>query len=99
MFGPSSSLPPLTGVGGGLVCDSVGKANLLSEHFDSNQTRDSVDLPSSCHTSSSLTIDAFTVDRVRFGDTCLTWIPTFLRGQLIFWPKSQCGFSASSSFG
>ena len=35
VFGSSSSLPPLVGPGGGLVCESVGKADLLSDHFDS----------------------------------------------------------------
>ena len=44
MFGLSSSLPPLVGPGGGLVCESVGKADLLSDHFDSKQSRDSVNL-------------------------------------------------------
>ena len=29
VFGSSSSLPPLVSVGGGLVCESVGKADLL----------------------------------------------------------------------
>ena len=29
VFGLSSSLPPLVGGGGGLVCDSVGKADYL----------------------------------------------------------------------
>ena len=31
VFGSGSSLPPLVGPGGGLVCESVGKADLLSE--------------------------------------------------------------------
>ena len=44
VFGSSSSLPPLVGPGGGLVCESVGKADLLSDHFDSKQSRESVDL-------------------------------------------------------
>ena len=35
VFGSSSSLPPLISEGGGLVCESVGKADLLSDHFDS----------------------------------------------------------------
>ena len=35
VFGSSSSLPPLVGGGGGLVCQSVGKADLLSCHFES----------------------------------------------------------------
>ena len=29
VFGSTSSLPPLPGVGGGLVCESVIKADLL----------------------------------------------------------------------
>ena len=37
VFGLSSSLPPLISEGGGLVCESVGKAHLLSDHFDSEQ--------------------------------------------------------------
>ena len=36
VFGSSSSLPPLVGEGGGLLCESAGKADLLSHHFDSN---------------------------------------------------------------
>ena len=44
MFGSSSSLPPLVSGGGGLVCDSVGKADLLSDHFDSKQCREAVHL-------------------------------------------------------
>ena len=44
--GVSSSLPPLVGAGGGLECESVGKADLLSDHFDSKQSRESVDLDS-----------------------------------------------------
>ena len=54
-----SSLPPLIGAGGGLVCESVGKADLLSAHFDGKQSRDPVDLPSTCHPSPSLTTIAF----------------------------------------
>ena len=44
MFDLSLSLPPLVGGGGGQVCESVGKANLLSDHFDGKQSRESVDL-------------------------------------------------------
>ena len=51
MLGSSSDsfLPPLIGLigaGGGLVRESVGKADLLSAHFDAKQSRDPVDLPS-----------------------------------------------------
>ena len=41
----SSPLPPLVSEGGGLVCESVGKADLLSDHFDRKQSREAVDLP------------------------------------------------------
>ena len=33
VFGSGSSLPPLVSEGGGLVCESVGKADLLSDHL------------------------------------------------------------------
>ena len=46
---------PLVGGGGGLVCKSVGKADLLSDHFDSKQSRESVALRLICHPSPSLT--------------------------------------------
>ena len=42
VFGLSSSLPPPVSDGGGLVCESVGKADLLSDHFDSKQLREAV---------------------------------------------------------
>ena len=61
VFGSSSdsSLPLFIGAGGGLVCESVGKADMMSAHFDGKQTRDPVDLPSTCHPSPSLTTFAF----------------------------------------
>ena len=57
MFGSSSDsrLPPLIGAGGGLVCESVGKADMPSAYFDGKQSNDPVDLPSTCHPSLSLT--------------------------------------------
>ena len=39
------SLPPLVSEGAGLECESVGKADQLSEHFDSKQSMEAVDLP------------------------------------------------------
>ena len=33
----------------------LGKADLLSDHFDSKQLREAVDLPLTCHPSPSLT--------------------------------------------
>ena len=59
MFGSSSSLPPLVGPSVGLVCESVGKADLLSDHFDSKQSRESDDLLVTCHPSPSLITFAF----------------------------------------
>ena len=38
VFGSSSSLPPLDSEGGELVCESVGKADLLSDHFGSKKS-------------------------------------------------------------
>ena len=51
----SLSLPTLVSEGGGPVCESVGKANLLLDHFDQQQSREAVDLPLTCHPSPSLT--------------------------------------------
>ena len=65
MFGSSSSLPPLVCEGGGLVCESVGKADLLSDHFDSKQSREAFDLRLTCHPSPSLTTFAFRSSEVR----------------------------------
>ena len=53
-----SSLPPIIGAGGGLVCESV-RRQMLSANFDGKQSRDSVDLQSTCHPSPSLTTFAF----------------------------------------
>ena len=50
-FGLSSSLPPLVGGGGGLVCESLGKADRLSDNFYNKHSRESVDLPLTCHPS------------------------------------------------
>ena len=61
VFGSSSdsSLPPLIWEGGGLVGESVGKADILSALFEEKQSRDPVDLPSMCHLFPSLTTFAF----------------------------------------
>ena len=58
-------MPPLISEGAGLVCESVGKADLLSGHFDSKQSREAVDLPLTCHPSPSLTTFAFRSSEVR----------------------------------
>ena len=69
MFGTSSPLPLLVSEGGGLVCEFVGKAD-LSDHFDSNQSREAVDLPLTCHLSPSLTTLALPSGRERSGVSC-----------------------------
>ena len=48
-------MPLLVSKGGGLVCESVGKDDLLSDYFDSKQSRDAVDLPLTCHPYPSFT--------------------------------------------
>ena len=65
VFGLSLPLPPLVSEGGGLVCESVGKADLLSDDFDSKQSREAVDLPLTCHPSPSFTTFAFRSSQVR----------------------------------
>ena len=37
------------------MCESVGEVDLLSDHFDSKQSREAVDLRLTCHPSPSLT--------------------------------------------
>ena len=64
-FGSSSSLPLRVSEGGGPVCESVGKADLLPDHFDNKQSREAVDLPLTCHPSPSLTTSAFRSSEVR----------------------------------
>ena len=65
MFGSGSSLPPVVGPDGGLVCESVGKSDFLSGHFDSKQSRESVDLLVTCHPSTSLITFAFGSSEVK----------------------------------
>ena len=79
MFGSSSSLPPLVSEGGGLVCESVGKADLLSDDFDSKQSREEVDLPLTC-----LTTFVFRSSEV--GHLLLDWDPYGSTGPLGMFP-------------
>ena len=65
VFGTSSSLPPLVNEGGGLECESAGKIDLQSDHFESTQSREAVDLLLTCHPSPSLTTFAFRSREVR----------------------------------
>ena len=81
-------MPPLVGRGGGLDGQSVGKADLLSDHFDNKQSRESVDLPLTCHPSPSLVTFAFRSSEVRYllldldlcgGTDPLSMFPLFLQ--------------------
>ena len=47
------------------MCELVGKADLLADHFDSKQSREAVDLPLNCHPSISFTPFAFRSSEVR----------------------------------
>ena len=84
VFWSSSSLPWLVG---GLVFESVGEANLLSDHFDNKQTRESVDLPLICHHSPSLITFAFSLEMKPYGGTDpLGMFQLFLKELMMFWP-------------
>ena len=58
-FGSTSSLPDLLGGIGRLVCESVSKTDLVSDHFDSKESRVSVEMLLTCHPSPSLATFAF----------------------------------------
>ena len=84
----SPQLPPLVGGAGRLVCKSVGKADLLSYHFDGQQSRESVDLPLTCHPSLRFTSFTFRLSEVKCllldlgpygGSDQLDMIPLFLK--------------------
>ena len=81
-------MPPLVSEGGRLVCESVGKADLLSDHFGRKQSSQAVDVPLTCNPSPSLTTFAFRSSEVRrllldldpYGDTDpLGMFPLFLK--------------------
>ena len=104
-----SSLPRFIGVGGGLVCESVGTADMLSAHFDGKQSRHPVDLPSTCHQFPSLTTFEFRLWEVMWllldldsngGTDPLGMFPLVfeedIRGS---GPTSLCGISVAPSFG
>ena len=101
LFGPSSSLPPPVGGGGGLVCELVGKAGLLSDHSDSKQSRESVDLPLTCHQSRSLITLTFRSSEVRcllldldpYGGTdLLGMFHIFLKENCCYGPRLSVAF-------
>ena len=65
VLGTRSSLPPFVSEGGELVCESVGKADMLSDHFDRKQSKEAVDLQLTCHPSPSITTFTFRSREVR----------------------------------
>ena len=67
VFGTNSSMPPLVNEGGGLVGESVGKADLLSDHFDRKQSGEAVDMPLTCHPSPCLQVERGQASPVRLG--------------------------------
>ena len=101
MFGSSSPLPTLVGPGGGLVSESPGKADLLSDHSDSKQTTESVDLLVTCHPSPSLITFAFRSSEVKrlmldldpYGGTDpLGMFPLFLKRTDVLAPRLSVVF-------
>ena len=77
------------------MCESVGKADLLSDHFDSKHSMEAVDLPLTCHPSPILTTFALRSSEVRrllldldpYGGTDpLGMFHFFLRELLMLWP-------------
>ena len=70
------------------MCESIGKADLLSDHFDIKQSREAVDLQLTCHPPPSLTTFAFRSREVRHllldldpygGTDPLGMLPIFLK--------------------
>ena len=95
-FGLSSSLQPLAVGSGGLACESIGKADLQSDHFDGKQYSECADLPLTRHPSPRLTNFTFRSSEARrllldldpYGGTDPEGMfPLFLklRELLIFW--------------
>ena len=82
VFGSSSSLPLLVSEGGGLVCKLVGKADLLLDHFDSEQSKEAVDLP--LIAISLLVLPPLKASLVRLGPLWWHWpiryVSLFLKG-------------------
>ena len=82
---------PLVSGGGGLLCESVGKADLLSDHFDGN----SPGSPSlTCHPSPRLATFSFRSSEVRLllfdlrpygGTNQLGLFPLFPKKTVMFW--------------
>ena len=76
-----------------MVCESVCKPDLLSDHFDSKQSREAVDLPLTCHPSPRLITFAFRSSEVtrllldlhpNGGTETLGMFPLFCKKTLMF---------------
>ena len=65
VFGSSSSLPPLVVSVVDWCVSGLVKSDLMSDHFDSKQSSEAVDLPLTCLLSPSLTTFAFRSSEVR----------------------------------
>ena len=83
------------------MCELVGKADLLSDLFDGKQSRESVDLPLTCHPSPCLTSFAFTSSEVRCllldldpygGSDPLGMFPLFLKRTDVLAPRLSVVF-------
>ena len=90
------------------MCESVGKSDLLSHHFHSKLSHESVDLLLICHQSLSLATFALRSSAVRSllsdldpdgGTDPLGMIHFFEEYCQCSSPQSWCGVSAASSFG
>ena len=92
-----------------LILDTFCSADMLSADFDGKQSRDPVDLPSTCHPSPSLTTFAFSSRKVKWhlldldsygGTDPLGMFPLFSEEDSGgSGPLSCCGISAAPSFG
>ena len=90
------------------MCESVGKADLLSDNFDGKQSRESVDLPLTCHPSPSITSFAFRSSEVMRllldldpyeGSDPLGMFPLFLKRTAdVLAPLLMCSVPAACSF-
>ena len=58
-------MPPLVSEGGGLLGESICKADLLSDNFDSKQSREAIDLLHTCHPSPGFTTFTFRSSEVK----------------------------------
>ena len=73
-------MSPHVNEGAGLVCGSVSKAGLLSDHFDSKQSREAVDQSPSLNTLAfrSREVTRLLLDLDSYGGTDkLHWFPLF----------------------